>query len=245
MKKVLIAVLMVAMIAISNVSAFAATNFAIDFENASLFASKTINFSEALSTQIEIAPQTGFTGNAFKAPITSENSGIWWTTGLALDKTKSSEADFKNLKNVTFKYKSTVAFTSTPFIIQLVWKNKADAAEVTKFEYAFPVVTGAVTTVTVPVPDDVKAKLNTKTGYYLDWVMIGLKSDALDNEFRSGTFIYDDIVFNKLAAATVTTAAVAAGPVTGDSSNFISLLLLLAISGMVGMKILTKKTSHQ
>ncbi len=245
MKKIIVSLLMVTLIAISGVTAFATSNFTLNFEDQTLISGKTINFNATLSEGIVIGPQAGFTGSAFKAPISSVDGGIWWVFGINLDKAKNSEANFKGLKDITFKYKSTVAFPTSPFIIQLVWKNKADATEVTKIEQVFTCEKDAIKTVTVAIPADVKTKLDTKTGYYLDWVMVGLKSDAANNEFRTGSFIFDDLSFNKapVAVATATKAPVG-NPTTGDNSAlYLMMFAIVSLSGITAVKVV--KASRQ
>lgn len=244
MKKLFMAIIMTVLFAVSSMSSFAASNFVVDFEDPSMFGFKTISFKDSLNPLMEFKAQTGFTGKALVAPITSVDQAIWWVTGLGLDKAKSSEVDFKNLKDITFSYKSTVAFTDSPFIIQLVWKNKADAAEVASIEYAFPVVKDVITKVTVPVPAAVKTKLDTKTGYYLDWIMVGLKADAINDEFRSGTFIYDTVSFNKMAA--VATQAPVTNPTTADNNNAMPIIVtLVALVAITGTKVLSRKANQQ
>jgi hypothetical protein len=171
--------------------------YSIDFENANLTTYQTINFDEAMTPDgFKIGTEDGFKGNALNLKIIqADESNTWWTAGMSMSPDLTTEANFKDLKRITFDYKSTVEYKEVPFIVQIVWKDKTTGDEAGSITVDFPMEkTDKVKTFEFPIPADLTEKLNNATNYYLDWFMIGLADQAGD-AFSTGKFSVDNINF--------------------------------------------------
>jgi hypothetical protein len=171
--------------------------YSIDFENANLTTYQTINFDEAMTPEgFKIGAEDGFKGNVLNLKISqADESNTWWTAGMGMSPDLTSEANFKDLKRITFDYKSTVEYKEVPFVVQIVWKDKTTGDEAGSITVDFPMEkTDKVKTFEIPIPADLTEKLNNATNYYLDWFMIGLADQAGD-AFSTGKFSVDNINF--------------------------------------------------
>lgn len=174
-------------------------SFVLDFEKKEYLVGPTVNFDAAFTPgHIKFEPETGFTGNAYQGIVAAQTQGgTWWVSGVAMDKKGSNDTGFKDIKKITFKYKSTVAYTESPFVFQLVWKDKTTGDTVATIEEEFPMEkTDEIKTFSIDVLEDITKDLNDASNYYLDWMMVGLKENAND-DFKPGKFFIDDVSFWK------------------------------------------------
>ncbi len=171
--------------------------YSIDFEAENLTTFQTVNFDDTMTPEgFKIGAEDGFKGNALNLKITqADESNTWWAAGMGMSPDITSEANFKDLKRITFDYKSTVEYKEVPFMVQIVWKDKTSGEEAGSITVDFPMEeTDKVKTFEIPIPADLTEKLNNATNYYLDWFMIGLADQAGD-AFSTGKFSVDNINF--------------------------------------------------
>lgn len=190
-------------------------SFVIDFETEDVFTYQTVNFDEAFSEECyAIEAVDGLDGNALSLTVKNQEEGnTWWVSGTAFAPAYSQEASFKDLEKITLKYTSSVDYSGEiQFVIQLVWKDVLTGEEVTSLQVDFPITkTSEYTRFEIEVSAETMDDLNSATGYYLDWCMIGLEGNA-DDLFNPGSFAIDDIAFYGDTSYTPPVVVVPSGP---------------------------------
>jgi len=173
-------------------------SFVIDFETEGVYTYQTVNFDEAFAEECyAVEPVEGLEGNALSLTVKNQQEGnTWWVSGTAFAPEYTQEASFKDLEKITFKYTSSVDYSDEiQFVVQLVWKDVITGEEVTALQVDFPITKAAeFTRFEIEVPAETKEDLNSVTGYYLDWFMVGLEGNA-DDLFNPGSFAIDDVAF--------------------------------------------------
>lgn len=196
-KSLLFACIMAFVIILSTACGGTKPTYAVDFEADNLLTWQTVCFNEDMTADnLTIDTADGFKGKALNAKISQiEDGNTWWVTGIAMSPELTTEENFKDLKRISFNYKSTVAYQEVPFIVQLVWKDKDTGDELGSIQIDFPMEkTNKVKTFEIEVPEDLTTELNSASNMYLDWFMVGLEDNAGD-AFRPGKFTIDNIAF--------------------------------------------------
>lgn len=198
-------------------------SFVVDFEAEGVYTYQTVNFDEAFTEECySIEAVDALDGNALKLTVKNQQEGnTWWVAGTAFAPEYSQSASFKDLEKVTFKYTSSVDYSAdVQFVVQLVWKDVLTGEQVAAYQVDFPITKQAeMTRFEMPIPEDVMSDLNSVTGYYLDWFMVGLEGNA-DELFNPGTFAIDDLAFYGDASYTPPEIVVPAGPAPVYSVDF-------------------------